>query len=133
MLCATLVRGIGLVGEDRYASLGEFLDELGVCGAVEEADENLALAASWPISSSVRRGDLDYEVSLAVDGLGALDDLRPSLLVVLVEVVVAAGAGLDDDLETVLDEPADGLGHQPDPPLPLVTSLRYPYLHAGRL
>ncbi len=98
-------------------------------GAVEEADEDLALV-HVPYLLLRRRRHLDYDVGVAVDLLGARDDLRPGLLVVLVEVIVLAGPGLDYDLVALLDEPADGLGHDAHPPFALCYLLRHPYFHA---
>src|SRR5919199_3592930 len=74
-----------------------------------------------------RLGHLDYDVGLAVD---ALYDRRPGLLVVRIQVVVAARARLDDNLETILDEPAYGLRHEPDAALALGYLPWYPYFHA---
>jgi hypothetical protein len=76
-----------------------------------------------------RLGDLDYEVGLAVDFPGVRGDLCPGLLVVLVDVVVAACAGLDEHIEAVLYELADGLGYEAYSGLVLRYLLRYPYLH----
>ncbi len=124
--------GDGLVGEDRDAGVGELPDQVGVLGAVEEADEDLALLHH---SDLVGGGacDLDYEVGLAVDLPGVADDRGPGLLVVPVEVVVAPGPRLNDDLEPFLDEPADGLGHQPDPAFSLGDLLWNPYPHTWGL
>jgi hypothetical protein len=76
-----------------------------------------------------RLRDLDYKVGLAVDLSGLRGYLRPGLLVVFVEVVVLAGAGLDEHLKTVLDEPADGLGYEPYSPFAFCYLFRYPYFH----
>ena len=98
--------------------------------AVEEADEDLALLHQTHFFFG-GAGDLDDEVSLSVYLAGVLDHRGSGLLVVLVEVVVTARPGLDEDLEPFLDEPANGLGYEPDPLLAFSYLPRNPYLHAG--
>src|SRR3712207_1464756 len=107
-----------------------FRSEPGVLRAVEEAEEDLALLHQ-PDLLVGGPGDLDDEVGLAVDLGGPSDDLGPGLLVVFVQVVVAACSGLDEGLEPLFDELADGLGYEPHPLLALSYLLWNPYLHAG--
>ena len=77
-----------------------------------------------------RAGDLDHDVGLAVDLARVLDHRGPGPFVVLVQVVVPAGAGLDHDLEAVLHEPAYRLRDDADPPLAFRYLPGHPYLHA---
>jgi hypothetical protein len=72
----------------------------------------------------------DEYVGLAVDLVRAVHDRGPGFLVVFVEVVVAPGTRLDEDLEAIFDEPAHGLGHEPDPALALGYLPNDPYFHA---
>jgi hypothetical protein len=118
-----------LVREDRHARFGELLDELRLLRPVQETDKDLALAQETDLI--LRRAlYLDYYVGFAVDAIWAVYDLCPRFLVARVEVVVAPRARLHEDLETILDEPAYGLGHEPDPALALGHLPRNPYFHA---
>ena len=129
MACAALVRGTASLEKTVTPGFGQLLDELRLLRSVEEADQDLTLA-QVPDLLFRRALHFDHDVGLAVHVLRAVGDAGPGLLVVLVQVVVAAGARLDDDLEAVFDKPADGLGHEPDPALALGYLPHDPYLHA---
>ena len=129
MAWAALVRGTASLEKTVTPASASFSTSSGSCGPFEKADHDLSLA-QVPDLILRRALHLDQYVGLGVDILRSVHDRGPGLLVVFVQVVVAAGARLDDDLEAVFDKPADGLGHEPDPALALGYLPHDPYLHA---
>src|SRR5215213_9393076 len=120
MACAALVRGTASFEKTVTPTSANFSTSSGSCGPFRKQ------IRTWPSL----RSPISSSVGLAVHLVRAVGDARSRLLVRIVEVVVASGARLDDDLETILDEPAYGLGHEPDPALALGHLPRYPYFHA---